>query len=202
MKIYTVTDPEFIPYGRVIPDIQVKPLITTLEQVPLPDGVDYVASVQNLESAVCCNDFKEKVFGNMDIQVGYCIGYNKQLNGLEYHKSSEVNVAVTGMILMLGKQQDITKEGTYDTGKVQAFYVSPETSVELYATTLHYAPCETEETGFRCVVILPKGTNAPWKDARKADPMLFAQNKWLIAHKDAKIPEAFEGLVGENLKID
>ncbi|NSH29109.1 DUF4867 family protein [Anaerostipes hadrus] len=31
------------------------------------------------------------------------------------------------------------------------------------------------------------------------DKLLTAQNKWLIAHEEAQIPEAFCGLVGENI---
>ena len=33
------------------------------------------------------------------------------------------------------------------------------------------------------------------------DKILYARNKWLIAHKDAKIEGAFEGLIGENLSV-
>ena len=60
------------------------------------------------------------------------------------------------------------------------------------------------EKGFRCVVILPKGTNedltfTPDKDGE--DKLLTAQNKWLIAHEEAEIPGAFCGLVGENITL-
>src|SRR5699024_12860421 len=41
----------------------------------------------------------------------------------------------------------------------EAFLVPAGTMIEVYATTLHYAPCSAQEKGFRCVVILPKGTN-------------------------------------------
>lgn len=61
-----------------------------------------------------------------------------------------------------------------------------------------------KEKGFRCVVILPKGTNedltfTPDKDGE--DKLLTAQNKWLIAHEEAEIPGAFCGLVGENITL-
>lgn len=56
-------------------------------------------------------------------------------------------------------QQDIEDGDIYDTAKVEAFFVPAGTGVELYATTLHYAPCTAQEGGFRCVVVLPKGTN-------------------------------------------
>ena len=34
------------------------------------------------------------------------------------------------------------------------------------------------------------------------DGLLTAKNKWLIAHEDAKIAGAFNGLKGENITID
>ena len=54
------------------------------------------------------------------IQIGYCNGSNVKLNALEYHRSSEIDIAVTDLILLLGCQQDI-KEDTYDTALVEAF---------------------------------------------------------------------------------
>jgi hypothetical protein len=34
------------------------------------------------------------------------------------------------------------------------------------------------------------------------DSLMTAKNKWLIAHEDAKIAGAFNGLKGENITID
>ena len=34
------------------------------------------------------------------------------------------------------------------------------------------------------------------------DPLLFAVNKWLIAHEEAKIDGAFNGLKGVNISLD
>ena len=39
----------------------------------------------------------EAVLGCQDAQVGWCAGPNSLLNGLEYHKSSELLVAVTDL---------------------------------------------------------------------------------------------------------
>ena len=44
------------------------------------------------------------------------------------------------MILLVGRQQDITEDYTYDTDQIEAFLVPAGTAVEMYATTLHYAP--------------------------------------------------------------
>ena len=140
----------------------------------------------------------------MPIQIWYCNGNNKKLNAVEYHRSSVVDIAVIDLILLIGRQQDIEADFTYDTAKIEAFYVPAGTAAELYATTLHYAPCSAGEDGFRCVVVLPRDTNlelnfTPGKDGE--DKLITARNKWLIAHEDAKIEGAFNGLKGENITL-
>ena len=93
--------------------------------------------------------------------------------------------------------------GHNDTAKVKAFFVPAGTVIEVYATTLHYAPCGVDKKGFRCVVVLPKGTNYPIEQPHllKEDKLLAASNKWLLAHEEAKIAGAFNGLKGENISI-
>ena len=155
-----------------------------------------------LRRAAACLCLCALLCGGLPVQIGYCNGHNEKLNGLEYHRSSEINIAVTDMILLLGKQQDIESDDTYDTAKVKAFFV-PAGTVEVYATTLHYAPCGVDKKGFRCVVVLPKGTNYPIEQPHllKEDKLLAASNKWLLAHEEAKIAGAFNGLKGENISI-
>ena len=108
------------------------------------------------------------------------------------------------MILLLGWLPDVTDEFTYDTSKIEAFMVPAGTVVEMYETTLHYAPCNAAEGGFKCIVILPKGTNTDIDFAvatEGEDTLMTAKNKWLIAHEDAAIEGAFNGLRGENISL-
>ena len=143
----------------------------------------------------------------MPIEFGHCSGWNKKLNAVEYHRSSEIDIAATDMILMLGCQQDINyKSNTYDTRNIECFFVPAGTAVELYATTLHYAPCSVDGKEFRCGVVLPKGTNEALQkpaDSKGENRLLFAVNKWLIAHKDSGLEAdgAFIGLKGENISL-
>ncbi len=79
--------------------------------------------------------------------------------------------------------------------------------VEVYATALHYAPCQAhKDTGFQVLVGLPKGTNVGKPDypaANQEDRMLTATNKWLLAHADASEAKdgAWVGITGENIDI-
>ena len=204
MKIQNVTDAAFRPYGRVIQGYVLDEIQKEMQNTPLPKDVVYVPSVEAMETLSEAKAIKNGFFGELPIQIGYCNGYNKKLNAVEYHRSSEINIAVTDMILLVGRQQDIQEDFTYDTSLVEAFLVPAETMVEMYATTLHYAPCSVGENGFRCVVILPAGTNTEItakEDAKGESGLMVAKNKWLIAHEEAAIPDAFCGLRGENITL-
>ena len=205
MEILKVTDKAFQTYGKVIQGIDVSDLLEALKETPQPDDVVYVASDEKLEACPCVEKIGYSLYGGMPVQVGYCNGNNVLLNAVEYHRDSEVNVAQTDMILILGKEQDIEEDGTYDTGKMEAFLIPAGTVIEVYATTLHYAPCNVNGNKFRAAVILPKGTNTDAPAAQnntKEDKLLFARNKWLIVHEEAGIEGAFVGLKGANLSVE
>ena len=206
MNLIPVTDVKFKKYGRVVKDVDFKELIEKMKKTPCPEDVVYVASAPELEALPVFYELVERTYGEMPVQIGYCNGKNKLLNALEYHRSSEIDVAVSDLVLMLGKRADITEDFQYDSANVEAFLVPAGTAVEVFADTLHYAPCNTEESGFRMVVILPKGTNLDLmkkhENATDEEKLLFGTNKWVIAHPDAKIEGVFNGIIGENLKLD
>ncbi len=205
IQIQKVTDKSFKKYGRILTgEYDVKALCAQMEKTPLPEDVIYEPSVAELEALPIMKDFTYSLYGGLPIQIGYCNGHNHLLNAVEYHRSSEINVAVTDIILMIGKEEDINDDCTYDTSKIEAFLLPAGTVIECYATTLHYAPCGVDGKGFRCVVVLPKDTNLDLEvkpEGAKEDKLLVARNKWLIAHEDAKIDGAFNGLVGENVSL-
>ena len=205
MKIQKVTDPAFRKYGQVLEGYDFTGLIKEMKHTPVPEDVIYVPSVEELEALDIMKDLQNKGYGGLPVQIGYCNGHNKKLNAVEYHRNSEINVAVTDLVLLIGHQQDIEPDHTYDTSKIEAFLVPAGTGIEVYATTLHYAPCHVNEGGFQCVVVLPKGTNTDLTfptEKTGEDSLMTAKNKWLIAHEDAKIAGAFNGLKGENIIID
>ena len=116
-----------------------------------------------------------------------------------------INIAATDLILLLGKQEDIEEGYVYDTSKIEAFLVSKGTMIEVFATTLHYASCNSNGNEFKCVVVLPKDTNTDLETIvakKNEDALLFAKNKWLIAHEDAYIENAFVGLKEQDMVED
>ena len=205
MKIQNVTDASFRKYGKVLEGYDFSALLKEMKHTPVPDDVVYVPSVEELEALDVAKALQNKGFGGIPIEIGYCNGHNKKLNAVEYHRSSEINVPVTDLVLLIGSQQDITDDFTYDTSKIEAFMVPAGTGIEVYETTHHYAPCNVQNSSFQCVVVLPAGTNTDltFETAKTGeDSLLTAKNKWLIAHEDAAIEGAVNGLRGENITID
>ena len=206
MKIESVFDPAFAPYGKVLPGYDTAPLLAALRAVtPLPEGVDYVPSQPELEELPIAGEFFASAYGGMPIQIGMCGGSNTKLNCLEYHRDSEVNAGETDFVLLLAKEDEI-EDGRLDTAKVKAFRVPAGAAVEVYGTTLHYAPCQTEKTGFRVAVVLPKGTNTEkpvFEPQSEEDTWMTARNKWLLAHPDSSEAKtgAHIGLTGKNIDI-
>ncbi len=209
MKIYSVNDPEFTNYGRVIEgyEEEIKSIIETLkDKTPIPEGTEYVAEEKALQELPAAKAISNSLFGGSDMQFGWCNGHNTKLNCLEYHRSSEINAGPTDFILLLAKREEIV-DYKLDSSVVKAFLVPAGTMVEVYATALHYAPCQAhKDSGFQVLVGLPKGTNVgkPEFEARnQEDRMMTATNKWLLAHADAKEAKdgAWVGIAGENIDI-
>ena len=178
-----------------------------------PEVIEYAASFGPLEEPEFRQKLSNTLYGELSVEIGYCSGHNKMLNALEYHRSSEANVAVTDIILLLGQQSDITEDFTYDTAQLEAFFIPAGTAVELYATTLHYVPIGTKENdyAFKMGVVLPFGTNFPLgitlgaeaeKEKLPEEKLLFAKNKWLITHEESGEEGAFIGLTGKNISVD
>lgn len=205
MEIKKVTDSAFRKYGRVVQGIDFGSLVEAIKkETPLTEGVSYEPSIKVLEETEAAKALQKRTFGELPIEVGYCNGHNYKLNAVEYHRSSEINVAATDAVLLVGMQQDVTDDFTYDTAKMEAFLLPEGTAVELYATTLHYAPCSASEDGFKVGIVLPAGTNCPLEEghAEWEDALITARNKWLIGHAEGGLDDgAHIGLVGKNLDI-
>lgn len=207
MKVYKITDKEFRDYGRMLDGYDYGELFKILKTTEIPEKeIFYTASDARLEETAVAEEMRERGFGGYPIQIGYVNGKNRVMNCLEYHKSSEYNIAMDDVILILGKVQDISCT-KYDSSLCKAFFVPGGVGIELYATTLHYAPFNVSANGYRVICVLPDGTNMPRRNITKKsgeDEMYFGINKWLMAHKDA--PEvkdgAHIGITNENIRFE
>ena len=209
MTILNVNDPEFTNYGRIIEgyEEEKKQIMETLrDKTPIPAGTDYVAEEKVLQELSASTKIANSLFGGSDMQFGWCNGHNTKLNCLEYHRSSEINLGATDFILLLAKREEIV-DFKLDSSKVKAFLCPAGTMIEVYATALHYAPCQaSKDSGFQVLVGLPKGTNVGCPDfvrANTEDKLITATNKWLLAHPESSEAKdgAWIGITGENIDI-
>ena len=204
LKVIDVHSEEFSTYGRIITGMDTSEMIAHAQRIKNPDsGSMYLPSVDAFETLDIAEKIKTHFFGESKIQVGYCWGYNCVFGATEWHTSSEINIAVTPLVIIVGHIWDV-KNNTVDTSKFKVFYVPAGTVLECYATTLHYCPCQVSEQGFGWVVALPEDTNTAL-DGEYDDKLLWAKNKWLISHiENTSLIEngAVAGVTGTNIKIE
>ena len=210
VPVLSVNSPEFAPYGRIVTGYDFSNLIKYMEnETSIPEnGNVYIASIPEMEQDSVKEHMQNVLYGGMPIQIGYCNGRNTTYNGFEYHKGSEINIAVTDMMLVLGHTW-LIKDNTYRVEDAQVFFVEKGTAIEMYQTTLHLSPCRTCDEGFKDIVVLPEGTNTPWphgEDIPEGEARLLLQrNKWVIAHPEREPlirQGAFPGLLGENKALN
>lgn len=203
IEFYDVTDKEFASFGKILKNLDATEIIKVAEKIENPEsGSSYVPSLEDFEFLSIATEIENECFGTLPTQVGYCFGHSNFLNATEWHTSSEINIAVTPLVLILGHVWDI-KDGKIDSSKFKAFYLPKGTVVEVYSTSLHFCPCEVEESGFGCVVALPTGTNTDLA-VKPHNPMLFRKNKWIISHVDneaLKQKGVVAGITGTNYEI-
>lgn len=208
VEVYSVESREFLPYGRVLSGYDFSDLLEFMENnTEIPEnGNVYVPSVPEMEECPIFKTVKNTLFGESEIQIGYCNGRNTTYNGFEYHKSPEINIAVTDFMLVLGHSYEI-ENNTYTPEQAKVFFVPKGTAIEMFGTTLHLSPCRTSDEGFKDIVILPKGTNTPLESKEITDDeskLLLQKNKWVIAHPEREplIKQgAVAGVIGENKEL-
>ena len=110
MKIYSVFDPEFKPFGQVVTgmDDTAAEILSVLKDAPQGSGVDYVPEYEPLQELPAMVEISEHCYGGMPVQLGWCNGFNTKLNCLEYHRDSEFNLGTEDFILLLAHQDDYT----------------------------------------------------------------------------------------------
>ena len=204
LVLHHVESDAFASYGRVIKSLDTDAILAAAEKIANPaEGSAYVASQLEFEKLAIKEEIQNEFFGSLPAQIGYCWGHNNFMNATEWHTCSEINIAVTPLVLILGHVWDV-KNDTIDSSKFEAFYLPKGTAVEVYATSLHFCPCEVEAEGFGCVVCLSEGTNTDLQIQPK-DKKLFRKNKWIICHENNETLQArgvVSGITGINYKIE
>ena len=204
--IYAITDEAFRPYGRLL-EWDGAEVIAYLEkeeaQYAQMQKAQYVADREDLHGFAIFDTIRHEIFGELPIEIGVVKGRNQSATGTEFHQGSEVNIAVSDCLLVLGDKEKLVSQGQIDISDMKIFYVPKGTVMEVYSTTLHYTPIEASARGFSLVVVLIEGTNTDIEAVKGT--MLTKKNKWYVCHasQTQKIEQgAVAGLTGALLKIE
>ena len=211
LPMHHVSDCRFLRFGRVLSGYDFSPWLDYLDkrtEVPAEGNV-YIASDPGLEALSPFAQVRNTLFGAMPIQAGYCNGNASKLNGLEYHKSIELIVAQTDLVLQLADHDDLDNF-TMDTRHVEAFFLPAGTAAELKPTALHLAPSKVSDAGFKAIIVLPLGVNTDFPESISITPddpesrLLMRCGKWMLAHPENTLAQsrgAVAALVGPNPEI-
>ena len=176
-------------------------LIKDSGKLEVTADTQYIADDAQAGEIAVIAKIQREIFGEVPAQAGWCFGEAAIMNAMEWHKCSEVIVACTDVMLLLGDYRDI-EGGVYDSSKAFGLYLKKGEVVELLPMTLHFAPMAVGEQ-FVAAIILPKGTNAALEGG--AEGILQAVNKWLILHPDNTMGQTpcDEGYItGENIELN
>ena len=206
ISLITTNDKEFRRYGQVIDKhdfIKAKKYVDEKIEID-QDRIVYEPSNEHLESLKAYVEFENEIFGGMAIQMGICYGKNRRINMLEYHKSSEVFIAITPCVIFFGTQENMNNN-TYDSENLTGVFLNKYEAIEIFGSVIHTAPLHVLDEGFKGIPIIIKGSNVAYDNNASKDGenlISFGRNKWAIVHEDFENKRGrYVGLVGENKEI-
>lgn len=191
--------PEHRLYRKI--DADTSAFLAASVSITPEEGNAYVPRDEGMSLSPAAQSISRVVFGELPMQAGWNHGGNPRMNGMEWHKSSEVIVACTDLVLLLGDYSDIELD-SYDSSRAFGLYLKKGEVVELFPFTLHLAPLPVIGGRFIAAILLPEGTNLPLSGG--IDGTLRAVNKWLIVHPNNSRGIALGGKVGirgENISL-
>ena len=100
IKVLTAKDES--PLFRAV-DVDAEEVLKLSETLEYGDGNSYTASDGQLERLAAVGRIGREVFAELPVQAGWSFGNGKKMNGVEWHKSSEVVIAATDCVLILGE---------------------------------------------------------------------------------------------------
>ncbi len=196
---------DFAAYGRYLSSGGWDGLISSADRlIPKDDNPAYIASITELEE-LKQPDIIAGVFGEEAAQVGICRGFNRSMNGMEWHDCPEILIAITPLLLLLGTVDEM-KDDQWNSRNTKVCYLEAGEGVVLNAGTLHFAPCRPDSNPFLSLIILPKGVNEALSTGYNSEKnsLLWKERKWILTHRDS--PQAAAGapigISGPNLEVN
>lgn len=73
MKIYSVSDSAFKPYGKLLTGFDTAALVAAMQTIPMPEaGTAYKPSIPVLEESGIFDAMQNRAYGGIPIQIGMC----------------------------------------------------------------------------------------------------------------------------------
>ncbi len=207
-KIGKISNPDFRKYGVVWEGFDIDELKEFAEENISVDPREnfYAPSNPELESLPLMKSISDEVYAGMPVEAGECTGQTRNFTAVEYHQGSEVNIALTDVVMVLAHRAVLEEKGSINPRKdAELFFVPAGTVFEMYSDTLHYSPIKVHDSGFAVIVILPQGSNQPLPDGFKAENRrIVKKNKFQLVHacrKDKIAAGAVIGVTGELIEL-
>lgn len=206
-KIIPVSDPSFAQYGAVYSSYDLDSIGKIMETIPNPSGTKYIENIPELTKDQTIQSIARDLFAGMPVSVGATIGHSIEFTAFEYHQSSEVNIMMDDVIMVLAKRQILEQFGTIDPNtEAKMFYVPKNTVIELYNDTLHYTPLEVYKTGYKVIVMVVSGTNDKLPEGfHTSNPRVVKKGKFQVVHptRQDKIDLGYQvALEGNVIKVN
>jgi hypothetical protein len=211
LRLFDLGSSRVRKYGRRVMDVDFGEAVEYLRtKTTIPEqGHYYTPAFAPLEAMKLKEAASRLCYAHMPVQIGYCNGKNTLLGGLEYHKGTEICVAVTDTVLFLGSLVDM--DGiSFHSRDVEALYLAEGDAFEMWPTTMHFCPCHTtkKNPGFKTIVLLPEGTNYEVKGMTALPSgegrLMWRRNEWQMVHPENTKGVAqgnYPGLTGENYDL-
>lgn len=207
--IKQIDDPSFKQYGTIWNGFDITELETFCQKNVKIDQQKnfYTPSNPELEKIALFREISNEVYAGMPIEAGECTGQTRDFTAVEYHQGSEVNIALTDVVMVLAHRAILEEKGSIDPRKdAKLFFVPAGTVFEMYSDTLHYSPIKVHHSGFEVIVVLPAGSNQPLPEKFSAqNKRIVKKNKFQLVHacREDKIKAGAQiGVTGDLIEIE
>lgn len=183
--IRTIGDESFRKFGDIKSQYNIDELVDYFDKnISIPnDGNKYVTSNPNIENYTVIQELSNDIYPAMPTQAGECVGHGTDFSAVEYHQGSETNIFFTDTIMVLAKRSQMTFNEINIQKQGEIYFIPRGTVIEFYSDTLHYAPIQVDNNGFKIVVLVLKGTNEELPDNfHSNNKMIVKTNKFQVVH--------------------
>ena len=159
MEYYSVFDPAFSSFGRLVPGYDTAGLEQALFARRQPEeGMALVSRFADPRLRLTANTLKKQLVGDAPASVVLYTGRNTSPRRLLRSSHGAYLIGAYDFVLLVTSKEEVSKR-RLDSEQMTAFFVPGRVLIQLYDATLHCVPCHTHDRdGMNVLVIRPAGT--------------------------------------------